>query len=593
MKRYLITTADERTWKFDRPVLFLGEWCRLYHRKHIWQDMDAIVSPPYGSDKTQKDEDHAEVRTMEAQLFPKLCDVLNEYHVTQHNQRFWQIVLGHWFRRYVNVIFNRVRTLQRCFHSHQVSGTTTFSDEPYSLAPQDSYSAIWAFDDDRWNNTLYIHILNILGVNNFPIKIISSDKSKGFRWTTPAVDLPPKKQILWWGYKQTIKKITKFLSRENDALVINSYLPNKWEEIKLQLALGQEPNLRFTQNFLHEKKPDYNLRKKLTMLISSNTSDPLIDSLQTLVFDLIPLCYLEAFTALKETVKQLNWPEKPKFIFTSNNYDTDETFKLWTAQKIEIGCKYIIGQHGNNFGTHRYSNPTIEESTADKFLTWGWEDGLPQHTKAFIFKTSGRKQRHDLKGNLLLIEDLLAHQNFTWDVYAEFNLYFEEQKRFVEMLSSGIKNNLIIRLPRAHSLKKWADELRWRDFDKSLKIETGKKNIRNLIANSRLVIHSYDSTGILETFSNNIPTLAFWQKGFDHLRGNARPYYQMLVNAGIFHLTPESAAKKVNEVWKDIESWWVQRDVQEARQQFCYRFAKVSKKPIRELKRILNKASLK
>jgi hypothetical protein len=24
--RYLITNADERTWKFDRPVIFLGEW---------------------------------------------------------------------------------------------------------------------------------------------------------------------------------------------------------------------------------------------------------------------------------------------------------------------------------------------------------------------------------------------------------------------------------------------------------------------------------------------------------------------------------------------------------------------------------------
>lgn len=35
--RYLITTADERTWKFDRPVLFLGEWCRLYDRRHVWQ----------------------------------------------------------------------------------------------------------------------------------------------------------------------------------------------------------------------------------------------------------------------------------------------------------------------------------------------------------------------------------------------------------------------------------------------------------------------------------------------------------------------------------------------------------------------------
>ena len=56
-KRYLITTEDENTWKFDRPVIFLGEWCRLYERKHIWKNMDAIVSKPYGLETTNKDKD--------------------------------------------------------------------------------------------------------------------------------------------------------------------------------------------------------------------------------------------------------------------------------------------------------------------------------------------------------------------------------------------------------------------------------------------------------------------------------------------------------------------------------------------------------
>ena len=60
LKYYLITTADERTWKFDRPVLFLGEWCCLYNRKHIWQNMDAIIAEPYGLGQKQKDLDYLE-----------------------------------------------------------------------------------------------------------------------------------------------------------------------------------------------------------------------------------------------------------------------------------------------------------------------------------------------------------------------------------------------------------------------------------------------------------------------------------------------------------------------------------------------------
>ena len=52
--RYLITTADERTWKFDQPAIFLGEWCKLYDRKHIWLKMNAIVAEPYGLDLNNK-----------------------------------------------------------------------------------------------------------------------------------------------------------------------------------------------------------------------------------------------------------------------------------------------------------------------------------------------------------------------------------------------------------------------------------------------------------------------------------------------------------------------------------------------------------
>ena len=53
------------------------------------------------------------------------------------------------------------------------------------------------------------------------------------------------------------------------------------------------------------------------------------------------------------------------------------------------------------------------------------------------------------------------------------------------------------------------DELRWKDFDPAVKVDTGEVDIRDLISRSRLVVHSYDSTGILETLNLNIPTLAF------------------------------------------------------------------------------------
>ena len=118
---------------------------------------------------------------------------------------------------------------------------------------------------------------------------------------------------------------------------------------------------------------------------------------------------------------------------------------------------------------------------------------------------------------------------------------------------------------------------------KLLKIDNGKIAIRNLIADSRLVVHSYDSTGILETLSQNIPTLAFWQNGLDHLREEVRPDYQKLIDAGIIHLSARSVADKVNEIWNDVDHWWLNEDLQDARNQFCNIYAKTCKNPIKTM----------
>ena len=584
--RYLVTTADERVWKFDRPVIFLGEWCRNYDRKHIWQDMDAVVAVPYGLGQEQKNADHTEARALEKRLFPILYHALNQHHGVQYSARFWQIVLGHWLQRYVDVMLNRVRTLEHCLQSHRLSGTTTFSVGQYAFVSVNSYAAILAFNDDRWNNELYIRILNLLGVTIDLQEVIDGEEFNGFCLPIIAPRISIKKRISRWGYLQLFK-VARFFARKQDAFIINSYLP-KHEEIKLQLALGQCPVLWVSPEFKMSEKVNKVLRESLANQVIRKSGNNLEDILKKMLFELLPICYLEGFSDLNVLAKQQHWPKLPKFIFTSNNFDTDEVFKLWAATKVESGTKYYIGQHGNYGVSRNHIDPSNEEITADKFLTWGWTDGLPQHIPAFVFKMAGRKaEYYNLQGGLLLIELHSAQRLVTWDDTAEFANYFEEQQNFVRELASTPKQQLTIRLHAAYKYLKWNEEARWQAFDPSLKIDVGNAAIRELIAKSRLVVHSYDSTGVLETLSQNIPTLAFWQNGFDHLRDSAKPYYQELVDAGVIHFSAESVAAKVNAVWDNVENWWGGSEVQEARKKFCDRYAKVSRNPASDLKLIL------
>ena len=585
-ERYLITSADESTWKFDRPVIFLGEWCRIYNRKHIWKDMDAIVAEPYGLGQSQKNLDDSEARAIEDKLFDSLYLLLNEYHDEKYSKRFWRIVLGHWIGRYVNLMLNRIKTLQQCLSKYQISGMTVYSNTDFYLITQNSSLLDWASSDDRWNNILNDCILNLLKEEKIAIETIKTNESSDIVFKSSRIQLSLKRDFLKWIYKH-LGLLLSFFSGNNDAFIINSYLPLK-EEVKLHFALGQLPQLWTEAEYNTIEKPNQILRKNLATKFKIKSSDNHLEIMSTMLFELLPICFLEDFSNLKKSTKKQPWPKNPKFIFTSNNFDTDEIFKLWTATKVDSGSKYFVGQHGNNFGTKQNMIGVVEELTCDKYITWGWKDGLVQHNPAFIFKTVGlTRKNYNPDGGLLLIELHLNHRINTWDETSEFDNYFREQQVFVDSLNNLPKEHLNIRLHPTFRKLSWHEEFRWKDFDQSLKLDTSDTNIFHLISRSRLVIHSYDSTGILETLSQNIPTLAFWQNDLEHLRDSAKPFYQLLVDAEIIHFTPESIAHKINEIWDDIDGWWMQKNVQDLRRQFCNRYAKESQNPIHELKTIL------
>ena len=56
---YLVTTGLEDTWpESGKSIVFLGEWCRLYSRKHHWANIDAEVLPYHWNDRNKLYKDY-------------------------------------------------------------------------------------------------------------------------------------------------------------------------------------------------------------------------------------------------------------------------------------------------------------------------------------------------------------------------------------------------------------------------------------------------------------------------------------------------------------------------------------------------------
>lgn len=590
-KRFLITTSDEATWKLDFPVVFLGEWCCKYDRKQVWKSLDFVVEEPYGMNVPKQDADREEMLIFEKKLFPIFCELINQYHNTNYSVKFWKILLGHWFRYTITQLLFRTKLIKQCLQNHNISGSISYSHDSYTITPTLTEEII----DDRllvpWKeNILNSKILNLLDETNFPIEYIKLNKDDRYNQNLKKNNINFKNK-LFLNLIKFYQNLSKKFVKNSDAFIINTYLPSK-EEIKLELALGQIPQLwKYNKTNSYSEiinlKIDKVERDKLTKKFESVTNNYLEKIITKLLFQLLPKIYLEGLDELTKIVKNQPWPKSPKFIFTSNEFFGNDIFKLWSAFKSEQGTKYFIGQHGNNYGTKRNTAPRVEELISHKFITWGWTNQSSRFVPGFIFKNENKKYKFNPQGGLLLIETCYTKHVSTFDERYEYLKYLDAQIKFVGCLTREPRNKLTIRLMPEYLITRWAVKQRWFDFDPKLNIDNGIANISKLISQNRLVVHSYDSTGMLESLSRNIPTISFWLNEYNHILDEARPFYKLLVDVGIVHFSAESAAKKINEVWSDIDNWWSRSDVQEARKLYCAKYARNSNNPINDLKKIL------
>lgn len=575
VERFLVTTDSEETWQIDRPTIFLGDWCRAYDRKAAWDKIDAIVAQPYGIDEKTKLRDFKTLIRTQELILPDLVRVLNSYHGTNHCLKFWKILIGHWLQTYTKIIINRSNTISKVLEDYKVSGSTFLDLSPENFIPADTLALQRLVKQSCWNSTLDLKIIRSLKLDVFPIKIIKKNtQNLEFSNKKPTLRLKSFKHSSQIFFNKFVKK--------NEPFIVSSYLPNVQEKL-MQLSFGMVPkNWNVRPNFKITNMTDQVLRKNLRDQLLQSRQDIYAD----LLFDLLPVCFLEGFVELCARVEAHNWPSRPKFIFTSNNFASDEEFKLYTAIKTEQGVNYFIGQHGNNYGTSAFQN-IIEECIPDHFISWGAGNKSTNVKVGFNFKLAGVKVKHNPNGKILLLLSHLPHRDSTWDVYAEHALYFKEQIDFISAIENDLALMLKIRLHPAHEQMNYHEKEKLLLAKGKLMFDNQKKSFHDLLSESRLVVFSYDSTGILETLALNIPTLAFWQNGLSHLNESAKHNYEILVRAGIFHLTPQSIAQKINKVSLDIDYWWNQKSVQNAREQFCEQYARTSKKPVRDLRKIL------
>lgn len=596
-KRFLITTADEATWQTDRPVLFLGEWCKLYNRREIWSKLDAEVVPYHWNDRQKYYRDYRYLMNFYERIFPELVKNLNCIHNTVHSIRYWQILLGEWLEQLIQIFFDRWEMIQNAVRGYEISDCLIIENDLFNNIPKDYLEFSRNSIQDPWNRAIYSYIIESWTdvhcgkITRSPITTLNNDVF------TPVNGVLRLKQQSLDFLLDFYSKFMVYGVKQKDPYITFEALPLK-ELIILQLKLGQIPQF-WRQISTPEVSADKQLREWKVKIAFENEFEKALCSL--IPFQ-IPTIFLEGYYELVKQKSKIRWPLKPRFIYSNGREQIDEVFKVWVAEKIENGTPLYLCQHGGLYGSGLlFFSEDHEIAICDHYFTWGWgldysKKIVPAIAMRLINITQGTINGGNWNphGNALLVTTSAPryiHIMMSTTLAGQWLDYFDDLCYFVESLPEMIRKDILVRQDKKDLAFGWDSATRWNDRFPDLSSNDGFSSMTPLIQNCRIFITTYNGTTFLETMASNIPTIMFWNPNHRELRSSAIPYFEKLESVGIFHKTPDSAANKVSEIWDDVPTWWFSPEVQEVREEFCIQFARIPKKPVDTLIKLIGELS--
>ena len=181
ISRYLITTADESTWVFDRPVLFLGNWCLLNERKHVWSKLDYEIVSYHWFNPYDMEKDTQFVRSLYENLLFELTNVLNTHHKVEWTVRSWRILIGPWLLRFIEILYDRWKSI-KALENYKISEASCADIDWDKIIPWDFTELSDLAKTDKWNYYVCSNILKYLGKIKLEEVNISSIKNHQKRW---------------------------------------------------------------------------------------------------------------------------------------------------------------------------------------------------------------------------------------------------------------------------------------------------------------------------------------------------------------------------------------------------------------------------
>lgn len=590
---FLVTTALEETWPDDRPILFLGEWCLRYSRRDRIQRLDHSLAEYLWADRSRIPRDLVYINAVYEELLGELVVVLNRIHGVNFSKKYWRIVLGDWLFSFAQVFFDRWQTMTKVNDSYTNLHLFRRSVNQDVPAPQNTLEFLQGINSDEWNERLYADIAEkYTAIKVHTLRPTRADKKVSVQPTKEMTVSPWSSQRIRRQIGARAIQASAWLCRRGlralKPFSLHAPYLRMSQRFKLEILLGQVPMVTSCTPL---SATPANVSWRLWRL-NADPKDLFQSALASAVPEYLPTCYLEGYRESSEAWVGNGFPSKARVIMTANSFSIDDRWKYWAASQSEVGAKIVIAQHGGHYGVGAWSAPQISEiAMSDRYLSWGWRDAYqPSVCPAPATRLIGMKKRPP-KSDGICLQVTAAVERYqglmlSMPLGSEWKHYLDDQLEFAASLSACVRAELIVRVfPQDFG---WDLMERWEDADPQIRTDNGSLDFNDLLKNTRLYVATYNATTFLESFTQGIPTVMFWNPKHWELADAAEPYFELLRQASILFDDPVSCAQHINAIWEDVPGWWSTPQVSEAVQKFCTQYAYVGRRPLRELRTALS-----
>ncbi len=508
---------------------------------------------------------------------------LNKHHNIKWTRRSWEILIGFWLRKFVYIIYFKFNNLNNILKRKNIDKVCLSKIKNNNLASHESTSIQDLSIDSDWSWILYSKIFEYLDTNKIKVDYFENEKKNFYENQTLFEKLNKNKKKLKHKLLASYNFLTNKLLSENRNFIVGTYLP-QIEEKKLELLFGQIPTF-YTPPKIEYSFANYNLRQKISLNKNCLIKEKIV---RDLLLSYLPTFVLENFQVLKTTVEKHNYPKNPKFIFTSNIFQSDEAFKFYLANMISSNksIKYFVGQHGNSYFTRIDNNYSNEVLTCDYFISWGNKNKDDKKIINLFNLKLPKNSRKKNTNKIVIVFRSLGYQTVPYDRWKEGKEELLMAKTFIKYFDKNFYKNIHLRLHGSfkHRYKSFVQN--YLNDISNFKKDFEEYSYEKVIDDARLVIFTYDATGFLENLVSNKPSISLYPNIYIHLNEDCKKYYKNLKDAKIIFDNPKEMYDHINDIWPNIDDWWNNQKTQNEIKNFLKFFsASPNQSPLRLIKK--------